>query len=97
MESIKNDLQSLNSGLLKKCEPHEVPLLAWPMVSGPIVSQKTEARHFSDGVLTISVPDHGWKTQLSELSSRYIVSLNKLLPTKVTRIEFVVKQEEARK
>ena len=93
MESIKTAIQSLNSGLLKKCQPHEMPLLAWPIVSGAAVSQKTEARHFANGVLTVSVPDRGWKTQLSELSPRYVASLNKLLPIKISRIEFEIAGE----
>ena len=43
----------------------EAPLMAWPLVCGSAVAERTRALSFADGVLRVEVADAGWKSELA--------------------------------
>lgn len=72
--------------------PREAPLMAWPVVCGSAVAERTRALRFLDGVLQIGVPDNGWKAELQALAPRYLAAVNRYTREVVRRIDFVVTQ-----
>ena len=74
------------------CGPagEDAPLLAWPVVCGAAVAEKTRALSFVDGVLVVAVPDAAWRTQLQSMYQQYIAGLNQITAKQVRNISFVV-------
>ena len=68
--------------------------MAWPVVCGSAVAERTRALSFTDGLLRVGVPDAGWKAELQTLAPRYLASINKYTLQAVRRIEFVVVRSE---
>ena len=79
------------SDFLKTQPQEEAAVLAWPVVCGQEVASRTKAVGFSDGRLTVEVPDAIWRTQLAALTPRYISSLQELLPDVVRELSFRTK------
>jgi predicted nucleic acid-binding Zn ribbon protein len=76
----------------KVCVPSaaEAPLLAWPVVCGAAVAQKTRALSFVDGVLLVAVPDIAWRAQLQSMYQQYLSGLHQVAGKQVKSISFVV-------
>ena len=76
----------------KVCVPSgtEAPVLAWPVVCGTAVAQKTRALSFVDGVLLVAVPDVAWRAQLQSMYQQYLASLHQVAGKQVKSISFVV-------
>ena len=68
----------------------DAPLLAWPVVCGAAVAEKTRALSFVDGVLVVAVPDIAWRCQLQSMYQQYIAGLNQIAGKQVKNISFVV-------
>jgi predicted nucleic acid-binding Zn ribbon protein len=68
----------------------DAPLLAWPVVCGGTVAEKTRALSFVDGVLVVAVPDSAWRHQLQGMYQQYLAALNQLAGKQVQSISFVV-------
>ena len=90
-------MQQANIGLerivvqsLRQAPASEAPLLAWPLVCGSGVSDRTRATKFDDGVLTVEVSGLGWKHELQSLAPRYVAAINRYTTATVLRIEFVI-------
>jgi predicted nucleic acid-binding Zn ribbon protein len=90
-------LQQANIGLermvvqsIRQAPATEAPLLAWPLVCGSAVSERTRASSFKNGVLTVEVADAGWKCELQALAPRYLATINRYKTVNVLRIDFVV-------
>ena len=64
--------------------------MAWPVVCGSAVAERTRALEFEDGVLRVAVPDVGWKAELQTLAPRYLVAINRYSNQAIRRIDFVV-------
>ena len=67
--------------------------MAWPIVCGSAVAERSRALSFSKGVLRIEVNDAGWKRELQSLAPRYLASINRYLGDAVKQLEFVVRVE----
>jgi len=80
---------------LRRMPPGETPLLAWPLVCGSVVAERTRALEFSNAVLRVEVPDAGWKREMQGLAPRYLATLNRYAGQKVERIEFVIRTGNA--
>jgi len=80
----------------KVCGPagDEAPLLAWPVVCGAAVAEKTRALRFVDGVLLVAVPDAAWRNQLHGMVGQYLAGVNQLAGLQVKSISFVVAPQE---
>ena len=70
--------------------------MAWPVVCGSAVAERTRAVHFQDGVLRVEVADAGWKAELQALAPRYLAAINRYTSQIVRRIEFVIAISEER-
>ena len=92
MEPASFRLESVVAKALHRAPAQESALLAWPVVCGSVVAERTQALSFSDGVLQVQVSDMGWRRELSELAPRYLAAINKYSAVPVERIEFVVKR-----
>jgi predicted nucleic acid-binding Zn ribbon protein len=90
VEQVSAGLESIVAKSLRQASPLEAPLLAWPVVCGSAVSERTRAVSFHDGVLSVEVADAGWKSELQSLAPRYLAAINRYTTEAVRRIEFVV-------
>ena len=93
MQPAAAGLERIIAQSLRQAPATDRPLLAWPVVCGSAVAERTRALTFSDGILQIAVADQGWKTELLSLAPRYVAMLNRYAPATVERIEFVVARE----
>jgi predicted nucleic acid-binding Zn ribbon protein len=66
------------------------PVLAWPVVCGATVAERTRALSFVDGVLVVAVPDSAWRNQLQHMYQQYLAGLNHIAGKQVQNISFVV-------
>ncbi len=92
MQPAGAGLEKLVIGSLRRVPQAEAPLLAWPLVCGSVVAERTRALQFADAVLRVEVPDAGWKREMQSLAPRYLAALNRYAGQKVERIEFVIRQ-----
>ena len=90
MESVGSDLEKIVARSLRQVPVGQGPLLAWPVVCGSAVAERTRALGFADGVLQIGVADAGWRSELISLAPRYLAILNRYTAEPVRKIEFVV-------
>lgn len=94
MEQAGSELEKLVARSLRQAPPAQAPLMAWPVVCGSAVAERTRALGFADGVLRVAVADAGWKAELQGLAPRYLASINRYTVEAVRRIEFVVVPSE---
>lgn len=94
MESAGSELEKIVAKSLRQVPPAQAPLMAWPVVCGSAVAERTRALSYLDGVLRVAVPDTGWKSELQVLAPRYLTAINKYTLEMVRRIEFVVANPE---
>ncbi len=87
MQHARATLNKIAGDIVRR-EGSEGPLLAWPVVCGGKVARCTSALRFADGVLTIAVPDEGWRQQLQSFVPQYLAALNRMVQEPVSRIEF---------
>ena len=90
MQQAGSGLEKIVAQSLRQSPATDAPLLAWPVVCGSAVAERTRALSFEDGVLRVQVSDAGWKSELQSLASRYVATINKYTPVTVSKIEFVV-------
>lgn len=94
MDPAGAGLDKMLAQSLRLAPPSKAPLLAWPLVCGSAVAERTRALHFQDGVLHVEVTDAGWKSELQSLAHRYLASINRYTTQAVVRIEFIVPRPE---
>ena len=90
MQHAAAGLDKVVTECLRHAPAAEAPLLAWPLVCGSAVAERTRALSFDDGVLRIEVSDAGWKFELGNLAPRYLAGINRYTNKAVHKIEFVI-------
>ncbi len=95
MELAGAELERIVAQSLRQAPPSQAPLMAWPIVCGSAVAERTLALSFIDGVLRVGVADMGWKSELKALAPRYLAAINRYTMETVRRIEFVVSHAES--
>lgn len=90
VEQAGTELEKVVAQSIRLAPPFEGPLLAWPVVCGSQVAERTRALHFHDGALRVQVPDAGWKSELQLLAPRYLAAINRYTTEPVYRIDFIV-------
>lgn len=90
MERAGTGLKKIVAEALSKAPPEDSAVLAWPLVCGTAVADKTRALALQAGVLQVQVPDAGWRNQLNGFALHYLEALNRIAGGKVDRIEFVL-------
>ena len=96
MQAARRDLKSLAARVFKDAPTEEAVLLAWPLVCGSAVAERTRAVDFQDGVLRIEVSDRGWQSQLEAFSSHYRHKISELLNVNVSRISYEIPYSRTR-
>jgi hypothetical protein len=94
MEQAGAGLEKIVLNSLRHVPRGEAPILAWPLVCGSKVAERTRALDLIGTVLRVEVPDAGWKREMQSLAPRYLATLNRYAGQKVERIEFVIRQGE---
>jgi hypothetical protein len=92
LEQAGAGLEKIVMGSMRRVPHSEAPALAWPLVCGSVVAERTRVLGFTDGVLHVEVPDAGWKREMQSLAPRYVAQLNRYAGQKVERIQFVIRQ-----
>jgi hypothetical protein len=94
MEQASTGLEKIVVGSLRRSPVGDAPLLAWPLVCGSVVAERTRAVTFAHAVLSIEVPDKGWRQELQALAPRYVAMLNRYSGQKIERVEFIIRADE---
>lgn len=94
MDQAGAGLEKIMTQSLRLAPPAQAPLLAWPLVCGSAVAERTRALSFEAGVLRVEVSDAGWKSGLQAFAPRYLAAINKYTTQAVCRIEFVIAQPQ---
>lgn len=95
LEQAGSGLEKIVAQSLRQAPPAEAPLMAWPVVCGSAVAERTRALGFDDGVLRVEVAGQRWKAELQALAPRYLAVINRYTAEAVRRIEFVVARPES--
>jgi len=95
LEQAGSGLEKIVAKSLRLAPRAEAPLMAWPVVCGSAVAERTRALSFEDGVLRVEVGGPGWKAELQALAPRYLAVINRYTAEAVRRIEFVVAPQES--
>jgi hypothetical protein len=90
VEQAATDLEKIIVRSLRQAPPAQAPLMAWPVVCGSTVAERTRALNFEDGVLRVEVADAEWRSELQVLAPKYLTSINRYTTQIVRGIEFVV-------
>jgi hypothetical protein len=90
LEQAGTRLEKVLAVSMRRVPRNEAPVLAWPLVCGSAVAERTRAVTFAAGILRVEVSDTGWKRELQALAPRYVATINRYSGQTVSRIEFVV-------
>ena len=90
MEPAGPGIEKLVAQSLRQAPPDKAPLLAWLVVCGSAVAERTRALRFDAGVLRVEVLDAAWKSELQALAPRYLAAINQYTTEAVRRIDFVI-------
>jgi predicted nucleic acid-binding Zn ribbon protein len=90
MQHARGTLKNIFKDTVCSKAGEDAPLLAWPVVCGAAVAEKTRALSFVDGVLVVAVPDITWRNQLQQMYQQYLAGLNHIAGQEVRNISFVV-------
>jgi hypothetical protein len=96
MRHASSTLKKIFADTLRQGDADEAPLLAWPLACGSKVAEKTNAIGYTEGVLTVEVPDATWQQQLQALERQYVVALQPMSAQPVNAIKFVVQGRRER-
>jgi predicted nucleic acid-binding Zn ribbon protein len=94
LEQASSGLEKIVAQSLRLAPPSQAPLMAWPVVCGSAVAERTRAVGYEDGVLRVEVAGQRWKAELQSLAPRYLAVINRYTTEAVRRIEFVVAASE---
>jgi len=94
LEQAGSGLEKIVAQSLRLAPRSEAPLMAWPVVCGSAVAERTRAVGFEDGVLRVEVAGPRWKAELQALGPRYLAMINRYTIEAVRRIEFVFAPQE---
>jgi hypothetical protein len=92
MESVRTGLRRIMSDLLRARPAEEAVILAWPLVCGKEVAERSQAVAFKDGDLIVEVPDPVWRRQLQSFTARYVSGYEGLLGPVVRNVQFRIQQ-----
>jgi len=96
MRHASSTLRKIFAYTLHREGGDNAPVLAWPLVCGSKVAERTSAISYADGVLTVEVPDATWQQQLHSFNPQYLAALRQMSAQPVTAIKFVVKNQTER-
>jgi predicted nucleic acid-binding Zn ribbon protein len=86
-------LEKIVADCVRRMPKDQAPIIAWPLVCGSAVAERTRAIGFSQGILCVEVADNDWRRELQGLAPRYLAAINEYVGDGVKRLEFVVRGE----
>jgi hypothetical protein len=89
MHHARVTLSKIYGTAVHKLAGEQAPVIAWPLVCGSKVAQRTAALAYVNGELAVRVPDKIWRNELQGLQDRYVAALNQVSRHKVNSIRFV--------
>jgi Dna[CI] antecedent, DciA len=92
VEPVRTGLRQIMTDLLRARPAEEAVLLAWPLVCGREVAERSRAVAFNDGDLIVEVRDPVWRKQLQSFAVRYIGGYESLLGPLVRNVQFKIQQ-----
>lgn len=95
LEPARVGYHRIVADILRRAPAEDAARIAWQLVVGQQVAQRTNPLEFHDGVLRVRVPDLDWRTQLLAFVPQYLQGLNSMLSRPVSRIEFVLPEKKA--
>ena len=90
MERSRTQVNGMAALIFRGAPPAEAVPLAWPLVCGKSVAQRTCALEFQKGELLVEVPDKSWRRELAGYLPHYIYQLKNTTGVAVEKIRFVV-------
>lgn len=93
VEPINPALEKVVSGSLRRAPGPQAALLAWPLVCGSVVAERTRALEIRQGVLRVEVPDAAWRAEMQHLAPKYLAVMSRYAAG-VSRIEFVTRSQK---
>jgi Dna[CI] antecedent DciA-like protein len=97
MEPARAGFHKIVADILRRAPVDDAAVVAWGLVCGRTVAEKTDVLEFREGVLRVRVPDDTWRSNLAPFVPQYLDLLNTMLSEKVARIEFVSSPKAPRK
>lgn len=95
LEPARVGYHRIVADILRRAPTEDAIRIAWQLVSGSQVAQRTTPLGLEGGTLRVRVPDSTWRAQLSDFVPHYLVGLGPMLGEKVQRIEFVLPEKKA--
>ena len=95
LEPARLGYHRIVADILRRAPAEDAARIAWQLVAGAQVAQRTNALSLEDGVLRVRVPDFTWRSQLADFVPQYLARLGSMLGDKVQRIEFVLPEKKA--
>ncbi len=95
LEPARMGFHRIVADILRRAPAEDAARIAWQLVCGTQVSQRTTALGMENGVLRVRVPDADWRTQLADFVPQYLLGLNSMLSHRVNHIEFVLPEKKA--
>ena len=89
MHHARATLSKIYGTAVQKVAGEQAPVIAWPLVCGSKVAQRTAALACVNGELAVRVPDKIWRNELQCFQDRYLAALNQVSRHKVKSIRFV--------
>ena len=89
MHHAKATLSRIYANALHPVAGDQAPVVAWPLVCGIKIAQRTSALCCINGELAVRVPDKIWRNELQCFSQQYLAALNQISRHKVKSIRFV--------
>ena len=89
MHHARATLSKIYGTAVQKVAGEQAPVVAWPLVCGSKVAQRTAALGCVNGELAVRVPDKIWRNELQCFQDRYVAALNQVSRHKVKSIRFV--------
>lgn len=95
LEPARIGYHRIVADILRRAPAEDAARIAWQLVVGSQVAQRTSALGLEEGVLRVRVPDAAWRSQLADFAPQYLVRLEAMLGAKVHRIEFVLPEKKS--
>lgn len=95
LEPARLGYHRIVADILRRAPAEDAVRIAWQLVCGSQVAQRTTVLGLEDGVLRVRVPDVTWRSQLADFVPQYLAALGPMLGSKLQRIEFVLPEKKA--
>ncbi len=95
LEPARVGYHKIVADILRRAPAEDAARIAWHLVSGSQVAQRTTVLELKEGVLRVRVPDNAWRRQLSEFAPQYLERIASVLSAAINHIEFVPEDKKA--